>query len=355
MIDIPRNRLINQQIAGTSAATVQGVVARMGAMQAQDYAMLKWAVGIRLPNSTDQDIEAAMASGEVIRIHVLRPTWHLVIPSDVRWMLALSSPQILAAMRMRDIGLELSDEIYVRCNSILDKVLRNGTYLTKDEIMAEFSRSGLEVDADRTYHILAHSEMEGVVCSGPTRNGKQTYALLEERIPPAVSISKEEALVRLAKIYFTGRGPATLQDFVWWSGLSVRDARIGLEAVRSDLNSETIDLQTYWFDGSASTGGSDTESLYVLPAFDEYIISYRDREALLPFKEQRKVVSINGIFRPTIVRNGQVVGIWNRTTKKDKVLIHTDFFSPPDPSITDELEKRFTEYGRFLGKQVLFD
>jgi hypothetical protein len=328
------------------------MVGWMGAMQAQDYAMAKWAIGVRLPNSTDRAIETAINSGEVIRTHLLRPTWHLVSVDDIYWMLELTAPHIKASMKSRHKELGLAEIILRKSNTIIGKALRVGNHLTREELIAELGKAKIATDNNRASHLLAWAELNGIVCSGTTKSGKQTYAPLEERVPKTKRLTREEALATLAKKYFTSHCPATLHDFVWWSGLPVSDAKQALEMVKSHFISETIDSQTYWFTNFFSIPKTDKEGVYLLPAFDEFIISYKDRNASLPFENHNMTVSNNGIFRPVIVVNGQVTGIWKRTIKKDKVIVEMEFFKQPDKTTKSLIEKALIHYGHFLEKKT---
>jgi len=194
--------------------------------------------------------------------------------------------------------------------------------------------------------------LDGLVGSGATKGGKQTYALLEERVKKTVLLKKEEALAKLARKYFTSHGPATFTDFVWWSGLSVGDAKCALEMGKSELASETVDSQTFWLADSLATPKSDGESVYLLPAFDEFIISYKDRSASLPFKRFDQAVSSNGVFRPVILFNGQVIGIWKRSTKKDKVILETELFEQTDRRLKSLIESAAKQFGYFIEKNT---
>jgi hypothetical protein len=350
--DIAGLRLINQQIAGTGFGTVKEIVTWMGAMQAQDYAMVKWAIGVRLPDSTEQVIETAIDNREIIRTHLLRPTWHFVSADDIYWMLALTAPRIKASMKSRHQELGLSETVVTQSNDLIEKALGEAKSLTREELIVLLKNAGIATDANRMSHLLARAELDGIVCSGPIKSGKQTYALLEERVPKTKSLMKDEALATLAKKYFASRGPATLQDFVWWSGLSVSDAKHAVELVKSDFISETIASQTYWFTGFNSMPGVDKDAVYLLPAFDEFIISYKDRSASLPFENHKKTVSDNGIFRPVIVVNGQVMGIWKRALKRDRVIVETELFTQPDKIIVSLIEKSLAQYGHFLEKET---
>lgn len=353
-IGIVRTRLVNQQIAGSKFTEVKDLVGWMGAMQAQDYAMSKWALGVRLPNTIIQQVDAAIDAGDVLRTHVLRPTWHLVSASDIYWMLALTAPQIKASLRSRHQQLELSETVLEQSSVLIEQALSGGNHLTREELLAEFKKANIAIDDNRASHLLLMAELDGLICSGAAKVGKSTYALLAERVPQSAPLSKDEALATLAKKYFSSRGPATIQDFVWWSGLSVGNAKKALEMVTSDFISQTIDSQTYWYTNSYSISTSKTgkELISLLPAYDEFIISYRDRQAALPFENFNRVVSTNGIFRPTLVVDGQVMGIWKRTTIKDKVRVEIEFFTPPGQEIQDRLGEEMTRYGDFLEKKA---
>ena len=344
-------RLINQQVGGAKFKTAKEIVAWMGAMQAQDYAMAKWAIGVRLPGSTDSLIETAIDNGEVLRTHLLRPTWHFVSADAIHWMLALTAAKIKAAMNSREKQLGLTEDIFTKSNTIMGNALSGGKHLTRELLLAELKKAKIAVDENRASHLLARGELDGILCSGATQNGKQTYALLEERAPQTRILTREESLAKLAHCYFSSRGPATIQDFAWWSGLSLTEARRGLETTKADFISETIDSQKYWFPNSSGTPKVVQERVYMLPAYDEFIICYADRRAVVPYEEQSRLISDNGIFRPIIVIDGQVMGIWKRTIKKDQVLVEINLFKAPDKTGRNLIVAAARDYGCFLDKK----
>lgn len=350
--DIANIRLTSQQIAGTKFKTAKDMVGWMGAMQAQDYAMAKWAVGIRLSNSTEQVIQAAIDKGEIIRTHLLRPTWHLVSADDIYWMLELTVPQIKAALKSRHKELELSETIFTKSNKLIEKELTGGKHLTREELISKLEKTKIVTDNNRASHLLLRAELDGIVCSGATKGKTQTYALLAERVPKTKTLTRVEALAKLAQKYFSSHCPATLQDFVWWSGLSVKDARNALEMVKSDFISETIGSETYWLTHSFSKLKKDKTSVYLLPAFDEFIISYKDRGASLALVNNKKAISDNGIFRPVVVINGQVTGLWKRTIKKSKMIVEIEFLEPHNKTSKKLIEKAAEEFGHFWDKKI---
>ncbi|MGA2502764.1 MAG: winged helix DNA-binding domain-containing protein [Anaerolineales bacterium] len=345
-------RLVSQQIGETRFNNPKKILEWMGAIQAQDYAMAKWAVGVRILNSTDKVITSAIDNGDILRTHLLRPTWHFVSNDDIYWMLEMTAPRLRVSFKSRHNQLGLSKAILRKSNSIIEKALKGGNHLTREELIAELGKSKIATDENRASHLFAWAELEGLICSGATKRGKQTYAILEERAQKKKPFNKDEALSTLAKKYFTSRAPATLQDFVWWSGLSVSAAKHALEMVAPELIAEKIDSQANWVPTSFSMPKVNDERVYMLPAFDEYIISYKDRSAALPFETKKKAVSNNGIFRPVIVLNGQVRGIWKRTIDNDKVSVDVALFEPPSKSMRNLIEEASAEYGLYLEKRA---
>jgi hypothetical protein len=353
--DIALIRLASQQLTETILTSPKEIVARMLAMQAQDYAMAKWAIGVRLPGSTDQDIEAAIDTAGIVRTHLLRPTWHFVAAEDVSWLLDLTRAQIIAAQNSRDRELELTEAVYTKSNSIIEKALSSGRHLTRDELLEKLNKANIATDQNRSAHLLARAELEKLICSGATRNNKPTYALLSYRVPVTRVLAKDEALAQLARCYFTSRCPATLQDFTWWSGLSAGDARQALELVKTDFSPDTINGRTYWFASGFTIPQSSTSSVFLLPSYDEFTLGYTDRSASIPaeLEDYMRKISDRGVFRPIIVVQGQVVGIWKRTIKNDQLLMVLEYFTQPDMHTMHMVEEAATYYGNFVGKKTI--
>jgi hypothetical protein len=350
--DIPRIRQHNQQLSGASFNAVKEVVAHMGAMQAQDYAMSKWAVGVRLPGLTDKSVEKAIDAGEIIRTHVLRPTWHLVSSKDIHWMLALTAPRIKASMNPRLKELGLSDAIIKKSNKIIVKALQGGHHQTRATLVDLLEKSNIRTDNNRSSHLLLCAELDGIVCSGAHKNNKPTYALLSEWVPKKKSLTRDEALAALANTYFTSHAPATLQDFTWWSGLAPGEAKAALEGVQGHFISEKINGEIYWLHNSFKIPKAVNDELHLLPAYDEFLISYKNRSASLPEEHNKKALSVNGIFYPLIVLNGRVEGLWKRTIKKDVAIIQANTFKTPTKKIKTLIHNAAEKYGDFLEKKI---
>lgn len=323
----------------------------MGAIQAQDYAMSKWAVGTRLERVTDAQVQKAVDQGSIIRTHILRPTWHLVAAKDIRWMLELTAPHVHAAASSMYKKLELDASVFKKSQAIIRKALQGGKQLTRNELMETLKRSKINTDDLRSTHLMFRAELDGLVCNGAIRGKQFTYALLDERVPAAKTISRGEALAQLALRYFTSHGPATLPDFCWWSGLPVRDAKAGLEAVKSKLEFVQAGAQTHWFVESRDLP-QRKNSVHFLPAFDEFTVSYKDRSAVLDPDFSKQALTGNGIFKPIIVINGKVEGIWKRSVVKNRLLIETQFFKPSAKLSKKAMEKALQHYTNFSGLPV---
>lgn len=350
--DIARARLFNQQIAATNFTKPEEIVRWFGAMQAQDYAMAKWAIGIRLPGSTETQIERALSDGRVLRTHLMRPTWHFVARGDIRRLVNLSAPQLrsTSAATFRTFGLDAAT--CNRANDLIARLLEGGRHLTRAEIMAELKNSGIDSDNYRASYLMFAAEMEGIVCSGAARGKNQTYGLLDERAPKCAEISREEEIGELAQRYFTSHAPATLKDFIWWSGLPTSDARKGVEM--NDFASVESDGQTYYLPKDFSMPEKNSNSLYLLPSFDEFMVAYKDRSASLAADRSKEAITGNGIFKPIIVVGGRIAGVWKRAFKKDSVVIEKILFGESNDFENEAFEAKAREYACFEGKTVRF-
>jgi hypothetical protein len=348
--DIPHHRLYNQQISHPAFDKPGDEVRWLGAVQSQDYAAAKWALGLRLRNAVDDLVEQAFTDGAILRTHVMRPTWHFVAPEDIRWLLALTAPRVNAASAYQYRKLELDQKLFKRSNAVLAKALRGGNYLTRDELRQKLADAGISTDdLLRSTYIVMRAELDGIICSGPRRGKQFTYALLEERAPQAGDLPRDEALAELAGRFFTSHGPATVHDLAKWSGLTIADATSGLEEVQSRLEHELIDGHTHWFAPSASITRGPSPTAYLLPSYDEYTIGYRNHDAVFNSTQFESL-----IYNYTIVIDGQVVGTWRRTLKKDAVMIELNFFTPPTKAQKLAVAAAADRYGKFLGLSVVF-
>lgn len=307
-------RLHAQQLVAPQFDDPADLIRWMGMVQAQEYGSAKWAVALRLRTPAAAPVEEALRDGRMLRMHIMRPTWHFIAAEDVRWMLRLSARRIRAANASfangNGCGLEEAD--YLRCNELLERMLEGGNHLTRQQIAEGLERRGMAAATPRLNRLMMRAETDGVVCSGVDRAGKPTYALLAERVPQATDLSDEEALALLARRYFRSHAPALFDDFVWWSGLTVGEARRGVGALGGELLRETFGGQEYLLHESCAECGAAPVQTHLLPAFDEYLIAYKDRSAVLAPEHRVRAFNTFGIFRPVLLHGGRIVGRWSR-------------------------------------------
>lgn len=325
--EISHHRLVSQKLYKTTKCSPQEIVKHLGAMQAQDYSMAKWAIGCRC-DATEKEIEEAINSAEIIRTHILRPTWHFVSAEDIYWMLDVSALQVkrFTASAGKKYGYDAKK--LDQTNSKIEKLLAGNNHLTREEIMQELGIKKTSSADFLSAAIMMNAELDGLVCNGKMKGKQITYALLEERVSkPKIKLTKEEGLVKLALKYFESHGPASLLDFSWWSGFPPTICQNTINAIKLQLNSVEINNQIYWFGNQISTENNFRESVHFLPAFDEILISYKTREASILLEHQSKAFTNNGIFKPVILENSKVIGTWKRTIAKNHVKIETQFFN----------------------------
>src|ERR671910_1067328 len=255
----------------------------------------------------------------------MRGTLHFVAAPDVRWLLALLAPRIIARNARRYSELELDERTLARSNAVLADTLRGGERLDRRSLLAILEENGISTRGQRAAYMLQRASLDGLICQGVVRRSNSTYTTLEEALPEAGTMEQGEAVAELARRYFTSRGPATLQDLVWWSGLSTADARAGLEEIKPQLIRETIEGRIYWLSRHMPEDSSST--VYLLPGFDEYLLSYRDRSGSLDAVHAKTLNAGGGVLSPTIVVEGRVVGTWKRRFKKDTVVITVSLFA----------------------------
>ncbi|MBY0494321.1 MAG: winged helix DNA-binding domain-containing protein [Cyanobacteria bacterium] len=342
-------RLRNQQLTGSKLRKPADVVSWLGAMQAQDYPAAKWAIGLRAPGCQDGDVEQAFNDGLILRTHVLRPTWHFVAPADIKWMLALSAPRLnkVNAYYYRQAGLDA--KVFNKSCAMIHRVLEGGSTLTRAEIAEHLSRAKIPAHGLKLAYLVMQAELEGVICSGPRRDKQFTYALLEERAPKAKTRDRDEALAELAKRYFASHGPATVRDFSWWSGLTMKDAQLAIDSVRPMLESSQIDGSTVW---SADAPGKASKAVtaMLLPNYDEYLIAYKDRGAFVDQSRAANVVARSGgAFANHLIIDGRLAGGWSRTIGGNNVKIEVAPYKKLTPMQLRAVANAADCYGEFLG------
>jgi hypothetical protein len=346
-------RLVGLRVAAHARthATPAALVKWLGAVQAQDYGASKWAVGLRLASATDDLVERALSEGTILRTHAFRGTWQLITPADMRWMLALVAPRVMReGRRYRELGLDA--KTFTRSQTLLAKALRAGRHATRDELADALEKGGVRTDGQRMAYLLQRAEVDQVIASGARRGKQITYALFSDRVPSSkTETTREESIAELAHRYFRSRGPATLSDFVWWSGLGTRDARSGLEANERRLVSEVIDGETYFYQDESDVESEPSPAAHLLPAFDEYLVSYRGRLNLIDARYTKKVNAGGGMLKPCVVVDGVVRGLWSRTFQGRTVRIALMMFERTKPREARAIRSAAEEYASFVGAE----
>jgi len=346
---IARHRAGIQQITSPRFKKVEDVVGSLGAMQAQDFAGAKWSIGLRLPGTTEADIERAIEERAIIRTWALRGTLHFVAARDIHWILTLIAPRLHANQVAPFRKVSLTDSALHKSQDIMRRVLQGGNTITRKALLQEIQDGGVSVEDIRANFILLRAAVDGVICSGPRQGKEYTFVLLDEWVKPPAPITREEALANLAKCYFKGHGPATLQDYIWWSGLSRAEAQQGMGLASKSLSSVEVDDQKYFMGRNKTELHKDTQ-VHMLPGFDELLLGYTDRSAsLAPVFAKRVAANKNGLFAATLVSDGEVIGLWKRTLVKDKVMIAVEPLKPFSKAQHRAITQAVKRYGSFLG------
>lgn len=353
MADIIQQRLYNQRLTYTEFTNPVEVVSWLGAVQSQDYTGAKWAVAMRAKGLTDAALDKAFNEGALLRTHVLRPTWHFLTPADIRWILALTAPRVHAVNASMGRKLELDEDLCLRSNTALAKALEGGKQLTRTELAEVLRQEGIDTTDLRLTYLVMHAELDGVICSGAKRGKQFTYALLDERAPNAKNLPRDEALAELTKRYFTSHGPATIKDFTGWSGLTVADAKAGLDMLKSQIVAEVIEGQTYWFAPSAPPAKKDGLTAYLLSNYDEYVGSNTYYGVLIDSQRMKKMSEEDiRLFPHALAIDGYIVGTWRRTFKKNTLVIQLSPMVSLNAAENDAVHAAAQRYGEFWGMGV---
>ncbi len=349
LFNIPQQRLLNHRLVDHPFKTPTQVVSWYGAVQSQEYALAKWGLHQRLKNGSEAAIEEAFTKGEILRTHAMRPTWHFVAPADIRWLQDLTGLRVQAFNASYYRKNELDKAVFSCTHSVLTKALEGGKFLTRAEIAAALKKAGITASGLRLGLILMRAELDKLICSGPRKGNQFTYALLDERVPPTKSLAREEALAELVKRFFTSHGPALIKDFVWWSGLTVADTKLGLELSRPHLESEEIEGQTYWH-GTTPPKAKKPDACYLLQPYDEYTVAYKDRASILP--AAFVAPDEKDLFFSMIIMEGSIVGSWRRTFDKGRVVIEHKPFAPFSKAQHKAFAEAANRFGEFLEMPV---
>lgn len=349
--EILQRRLHNQHLVGQRVRDPRQLVAHLGAVQSQDYPGALWALALRLDGPSLASLQAAFDRGDILRTHVLRPTWHFVAPQDIRWMIALSGPRIRRSMAARERELGIDATLATRSNDAIARALEGGRSVTRTELGLLLTEAGIDWHNDGSVlsHLASIAELDAVSCSGPMQGSKHTYALLHDRVPPTPTVPREQAVAELACRYFTSHGPATLNDFAWWSGLTARDGRDGLAAFGTRFTSQQVGELTYWFERDAAPLVIVPSRMLLLPNYDEYTVAYRSRELFYPREiAYRPGPRYDAPFGNLIVLDGMGIGIWKRSMRKGALTIEPEWFNSPSPADSAAFDAAVTQYTAFM-------
>jgi hypothetical protein len=353
MENIIKRRLLNQRIFNPKSKTPAEVLLHLGAIQAQDFSGAKWSIGLRIRDSIEKDIDNALSSKKIVRTWLMRGTLHLAAAENIRWMLDLFSGRIISGRAGRYRGLELDNEVFKKSFDTISRAFQKEKIISRKGLLRVLENGGISAKNQRGIHILGRAALESLICYGPDIGKQDAFVFLDDWIPGSKNISKEESLAKLAESYFKSRGPATVKDFVWWSGLKVSEASIALELIKHELSKELIDGETYWINMASDGNIEIPDELYLLPGFDEYLLGYKDRkEVLNPEYSDRICPGGNGIFFPSVVVNGKTAGTWKRLIKKNKVFIKYSPFKAFSGTEKKAFEEKSILYGKYLGLEV---
>lgn len=351
-LDIAALRLYNQQLTNPLFERPSDVVSWFGAMQAQDFAAAKWAIAQRTKNQTETTIEQAFNKGEILRTHIMRPTWHFVTPGAIRWLLKLTSSRVqrFNGYYYRRSGLDKA--IFQKSNDVIRKALQGAKQLTRGDLAVKLEEVNIPTKDLGLSYIIMQAELDGIVCSGPRRGKQFTYMLLEERVPEMRDISVDEALVELTKRYLQSHGPAQAQDFSWWSGLTLSDAKKSIALLESKLDKQERNGKTYWFIKNKKHIEQNPDDCFLIPGFDEYFIAYTDRSDVLDKDYAKQLNQGGGMVNGTVVINGKMVGGWRRTFKSKKVVVTITLFEKITAQQQKTLQEQVNRFGSYLAMPV---
>ncbi|MFZ1289262.1 MAG: winged helix DNA-binding domain-containing protein [Melioribacteraceae bacterium] len=349
--EIASLRILNQQLIDSNFTDAEKLVDYFAAIQGQEYIQTKWGIGLRIPPLTDDEIEAEINSGKIVRTHLLRPTWHLVNSKDIKWLLMLTAPRVQQINLSRYNQLELDIKILKNCNLIIEKILSGGNELTRNEIRDLLNQKKINTDEQRLPYILMNAELCGIICSGKPKGKNQTYALIDERCKNSFKLEKDEALKELTKRYFVSRGPATIYDFSTWSGLTITDCKKGIEINKNNLRNFVLDNFEYYFSIESAQIKLKNEFI-LLPLYDEMIFGYKYRDSLFQYTNSKNI-KVDLSYKNAVIYNNQIIGFWKRTINKKNIQTEFEFFNKLSRRQIIILEKAISRFGEFYNKEIL--
>lgn len=353
--NIAQWRLRSQRIVGRPCVTPQELVRWFGAMQAQDYAAARWAIGLRVPGISEADVERAIDQKQLVRTWPMRGTIHFVPAEDAHWMLELMAPRVMSKFKgiHRQVGV---DQAYLDHGmQILAKVMQGGKLMTRKDVLQALVQAGLDTGEQRGYHLLVYAAHKGLIAMTSLEGRQPTLVWFDDWLPKSQrkTMSREEALAEMARRYVRSHGPVTVYDFAWWTGLTIKDARDAFASVACTIQQLPQD-ESYWMAKDLDTGTLVEQTVTLVPPFDETIVALKDRSAVVSSQAMRRVVPYtNGVFSPVVLVNGQFAGLWKRTVKKDGVTMDISLLRPLPKRQKMLLHQQAEGYAAFLGVPLL--
>lgn len=355
--DLRRWRLRSQRLAGATfeptGAGGAAVVRWLGAVQSQDHEPALWSLAQRAPGITRDELAAAFDAGAFLRTHVLRPTWHFVPPEELRDLLALTGPRVAASCAGRWRELDLPAALRAEATDVLAAAIAERGPLTRAELGETLDKAGIDPTGQRLPHLLMHAELEAVLCSGGLRGRQQTWALVDDRVPPWAGFDREAVLRRLALRYATSHGPVTERDFSWWSGLTLTDVRAGLEAARPEVDAIEVGDRRYWF---AEPPPREQERpqprVRLVQSFDEYVVAYSQSRDLVDPDEHAGLMPRGWMLSTAVLVDGRLAGHWRRALRPRGVDVEVTPFRSLAPDVAAALDEEAQRYAAFLGLQL---
>lgn len=334
--DLALLRLVAQRVAGPPPADAAEAVRLLTCVQGQDLPGALTSVALRTAERTRAGVEAALDAGQVVRSWPMRSTLHLVPAEDLHWLLELCGPRVLAGAARRRAVLGITEADTERARELVTAALTGGQRCGRTELLAAVADGGVAVTGQRGYHLLWYLAQTGTLCLGPMVGGEQAFVLLDEWVTRPRRLDRDAALAELALRYLRGHGPATVADLARWAGLTVRDVRAGVAAVRDRLVTVEVDGAEHLMAPETAdllaAHRAEAAGLFLLPGFDEFVLGYADRSCAVPPEFADRIVpGGNGVFRPTVVHGGRVLGTWARQGRgARRTVVATPFTTFPD-------------------------
>jgi hypothetical protein len=330
------------------AVSAREAVGSLLAVQAENPGQAAWAVASRTQNPDQGELAALLDDGTVLRTHVLRPTWHFVRAEDLGWLLDLTGSRVrrVTGQQLRSAH-GLDERAIGHAVAAVTQALADRGHLTRAQLADELRGRGIGGSGQMLMILLAHAELDGLICSGTIAGGEHTYALMGERVPAPRRLARTQALAELALRYFTGHGPATERDLAYWATLTLTDVRTGLEQVRDRLGSFQHDGRIFWHAPGDAPAGPQEPAAHLLQILDETYRGYQDSRWVLDTAGD--VPRTREPATGMALVDAQLVAAMRRTIAHDHVQFDLRPYRALTPPETGALDQAAKRYGEYLG------